>query len=146
MLVPIYHHWRRGRTLNGKIVKLWLENEVLVGTALLDMLDMYSKSGDIESSKRIFFRMPAQNEVSGTAMIQGLADCEFAEESLKLLEEMKKRNIIPTATIFLSVSVLFASSHCRLVDRGFHYSELMEKEYGILPNERHYNCMVDLLS
>lgn len=110
MLVPIYHHWRMGRTLNGKIVKLWLENEVLVGTALLDMLDMYSKSGDIESSKRIFFRMPAQNEVSWTAMIQGPADCEFADESLKLLEEMKKRNIIPTATIFLSVSVLFASS------------------------------------
>lgn len=131
----------KGKNLHGKIVKLGLESEVFVGTALLDM---YSKSGDIESSKRIFFRMPEKNDISWTAMIQGLADCGLAEESIKLFEEMKKTQISPTETMFLSV--LCACSHCGLVNKGFHYFELMQKAYGILPNERHHTCMVDLLS
>jgi len=131
----------KGKNLHGKIVKLGLENEVFVGTALLDM---YSKSGDIESSKKIFLIMPQKNEVSWTAMIQGLAGCGFANESINLFEEMKKTKIIPTETMFLSV--LFACAHCGLVDKGLRYFESMKKEYRILPNERHYTCMVDLLS
>lgn len=131
----------KGKNLHGMIVKLGLADGVFVGTALLDM---YSKSGDIESSKKIFFRMPQKNEVSWTAMIQGLADFGFAEESIKLFDAMKKADIIPTETMFLSV--LFACSHCGLVDKGLCYFESMESDYGIFPNGRHYTCIVDLLS
>ncbi|ONK69730.1 uncharacterized protein A4U43_C05F26120 [Asparagus officinalis] len=131
----------KGKNLHGKILKLGLENEVFVGTSLLDM---YSKSGDVESSKKIFSKMPQKNEVSWTAMIQGLADSGCVNESIELFERMKETNIIPTETMFLSI--LFACSHCGLLDRGLHYFESMKKEYGIFPNERHYTCMVDLLS
>ncbi|KAG1368099.1 pentatricopeptide repeat-containing protein [Cocos nucifera] len=131
----------KGKNLHAKILKLGIQDEVFMGTALIDM---YAKSGDIESSKKVFCRMPEKNEISWTAMVQGLADNGFAEESIILFEEMKKTAIVPTEPIFLSI--LFACSHCGLVDKGFHYFESMKNVYDIMPKEKHYTCMVDLLA
>ncbi|KAG0485630.1 hypothetical protein HPP92_009709 [Vanilla planifolia] len=131
----------KGKNVHAKAVKLGVANEVFVATALTDM---YAKSGDIKSSKCIFSLMEVKNEVTWTAMIQGLADSGLAEESLALFEDLKKADISPTEPMFLSV--LSACSHCGLVDRAFHYFESMKQTYGILPKEKHYTCMVDLLS
>ncbi|KAJ4973372.1 hypothetical protein NE237_006546 [Protea cynaroides] len=132
----------KGKNLHGKIVKLGIEYELFVATALTDM---YAKSGDIESSKRVFNRMPEKNEVSWTAMIQGLADNGFAEDSLNLFEEMERTSTVAPSELML-LAVLFACSHCGLVEKGFKYFESMEKVYGIKPTGKHYTCMVDLLA
>ncbi|XP_043703295.1 pentatricopeptide repeat-containing protein At2g13600-like [Telopea speciosissima] len=132
----------KGKNLHGKIVKLGIQYELFVGTALTDM---YAKSGDIESSKRVFNKMPEKNEVSWTAMIQGLADNGLSEDSLTLFEEMERTlNVAPSGLMFLAV--LFACSHFGLVEKGFKYFESMEKVYGIKPTGRHYTCIVDLLA
>ncbi|PKA61709.1 Pentatricopeptide repeat-containing protein [Apostasia shenzhenica] len=131
----------KGKNLHAKTFKLGIENETFLATALTDM---YAKSGDIESSKIVFSMMPVKNEVSWTTMIQGLADSGLAEEALALFDDMLKMNICPTEQMFLSI--LFACAHCCLVDKGINYFESMEKTYGITPKERHYTCMVDLLS
>lgn len=132
----------KGRSVHAKIVKLGVQREVFMGTALADM---YAKSGDIESCKRVFSRMAEKNEVSWTAMIQGLADNGLAKESILLFEEMTSAaQILPNEQTFLSV--LFACSHCGLVDEAFRYFDLMQREYGVSPKERHYTCMVDLLA
>ncbi|XP_010248558.1 PREDICTED: pentatricopeptide repeat-containing protein At2g13600-like [Nelumbo nucifera] len=132
----------KGRNLHGKIIKLGIQQDVFVGTALTDM---YAKSGDIVSSKSVFNRMPEKNEISWAAMIQGLADNGFAEDSLILFEEMKRSaRVAPTELVFLAV--LFACAHCGLVDKGFQYFESMERIYGIKPRGRHYTCMVDMLA
>ncbi|OAY78602.1 Pentatricopeptide repeat-containing protein, mitochondrial [Ananas comosus] len=132
----------KGRSVHAKIVKLGVQREVFMGTALSDM---YAKSGDIESCKRVFSRMAEKNEVSWTAMIQGFADNGLAKESILLFEEMTSAaQILPNEQTFLSV--LFACSHCGLVDEAFRYFDLMQREYGVSPKERHYTCMVDLLA
>ncbi|KAG6391835.1 hypothetical protein SASPL_149596 [Salvia splendens] len=59
--------------------------DIFVDTALLDM---YAKSGEITSSVEIFNRMKNKNDVVWAAMIQGLAENGFAEESLQCFEEM----------------------------------------------------------
>ncbi|KAK6128323.1 hypothetical protein DH2020_037937 [Rehmannia glutinosa] len=121
------------------------KNNISWNSLIAGHLDMYAKSGSIESSRKIFKRMPTKNEVVWTAMIQGLAENGFAEESLRLFEEMeKKSSIAPNELILLSV--LFACSHCGLVDKGLSYFNSMEKVYGIRPNERHYTSVVDMLS
>lgn len=51
---------------------------------------MYAKSGDIESSRRVFDRMPDKNEISWTVMVRGLAESGYAKESINLFEEMEK--------------------------------------------------------
>ncbi|KAK2972700.1 hypothetical protein RJ640_025551 [Escallonia rubra] len=132
----------KGKNLHGKIAKLGFQYDVFVGTALTDM---YAKSGDIEGSKQIFHRMPKKNEITWTAMIQGLAENGFAKESLNLFEEMERSSsIVPNELMLLAV--LFSCSHCGLVDKGLQYFNSMEKVYRIKPNERHYTCVVDALS
>ncbi|XP_023765878.1 pentatricopeptide repeat-containing protein At5g42450, mitochondrial [Lactuca sativa] len=132
----------KGKNLHGKALKLGFQHDVFVNTALVDM---YAKSGDIENSKRVFNKMHEKNEVSWTAMIQGLAENGFGEESLELFEEMEKMSSIKPNELVL-LSILFACSHCGLVNKGLYYFNSMEKLYMIKPNERHYTCVVDMLS
>ncbi|XVF14068.1 hypothetical protein REPUB_Repub09cG0024900 [Reevesia pubescens] len=132
----------KGKDLHGKILKLGFQYDVYLGTALTDM---YAKSGDIESSKHVFDRMLERNEFSWTVMIQGLAESGFAEESLALFEEMKRTSSVAPNELIL-LSVLFACSHCGLVDKGLQFFGAMESVYGIPPKGQHYTCVVDMLS
>lgn len=133
----------KGKYSHTKAIKLGFQHDIFVATALVDM---YAKSGSIESSRKIFNRMQTKNEVVWTAMIQGLAENGFAEESLHLFEEIEHTSskFVPNELILLSV--LFACSHCGLVDKGLSYFSSMEKVYGIKPNKRHYACVADMLS
>ncbi|KAL3643974.1 hypothetical protein CASFOL_011906 [Castilleja foliolosa] len=132
----------RGKHAHAKAVKLGFQHDIFVGTALVDM---YGKSGSIESSRKIFRKMPAKNEIVWTAMIQGLAENGFARESLSLFEEMEKNSPVRPNELIL-LSVLFACSHCGLVDKGLSYFNSMERVYGVRPNQRHYTSVVDMLS
>ncbi|CAN6292165.1 unnamed protein product [Urochloa humidicola] len=67
-----------GKMVHAEIVKLGIEDNIFSGTALSDM---YAKSGDLDSSKRIFYQMPERNDITWTVMVQGLAENGFAEES-----------------------------------------------------------------
>ncbi|KAL6637677.1 hypothetical protein ACP70R_025249 [Stipagrostis hirtigluma subsp. patula] len=129
-----------GKMAHGKIVKLGIEDDVFMGTALSDM---YAKSGDLESSKKIFYQMPEKNDVTWTAMVQGLAENGFAEESILLFENMMAAGISPNEHTFLAI--LFACSHSGLVEQAIHYFETMQAQ-GIPPKEKHYTCMVDVLA
>ncbi|KAE8668886.1 putative ATP-dependent DNA helicase HFM1-like [Hibiscus syriacus] len=132
----------KGKDIHGKILKSGFQYDVYFGTALTDM---YAKCGDIESSKQVFNRMSERNEFSWTVMIQGLAESGFAKESLSLFEEMKRNSsVAPYELMFLSV--LFACSHCGLVNKGLKYFGAMESVYGIRPKRRHYTCVVDMLA
>lgn len=132
----------KGKNIHGKLIKLGVQYDVFLGTALIDM---YAKSGDIESSKLVFDRMRNRNEFSWTVMIQGLAESGFAEESVALFEEMEKTSSIPPNELML-LSALFACSHCGLVDKGLQYFRAMETVYGLKPKGRHYTCVIDMLS
>ncbi|EPS64538.1 hypothetical protein M569_10241, partial [Genlisea aurea] len=134
----------KGKYAHTMALKLGFHRDVFVATALVDM---YAKSGSIESSKAIFERLPAKNEVAWTAMIQGLAENGYGEEALNLFEQMKRTatSCEPNELIFLSV--LLACSHRRdLVDRGLIYFSEMRRIHGIEPDQRHYTCVVDMLS
>ncbi|GAV67942.1 LOW QUALITY PROTEIN: PPR domain-containing protein/PPR_2 domain-containing protein/PPR_3 domain-containing protein, partial [Cephalotus follicularis] len=127
----------KGKDTHGKIIKFGIQDGV-VDTALTNM---YAKSGDIQSSKCVFDRMPEKNEIPWTVMI-GLAESGVADESLILFEEMKRSSVHE----IMLLSVLFACAHCGLVDKGLQYFNSMEAVYGIKPQGKHYTCMVDMLS
>lgn len=132
----------KGKDLHGKVVKLGIQYDVFVGTALVDM---YAKSGDIESSKKVFDKMPEKDEISWTVLIQGLAESGFAKESLSLFKEMERTSLIIPNDLML-LSILFACSHAGLVDKGCQYFNAMETVYRVKPKGRHYTCLVDMLS
>ncbi|GFY87206.1 pentatricopeptide repeat (PPR) superfamily protein [Actinidia rufa] len=101
--------------------------------------------GDIEIYKHVFNRMPEKSEISWTAMVQGLEKMVLERNLLFFLTKWRGLLLLRSTKLILS-AVLFACSHCGLVDKGLRYFNSTEKSYGIRPNNRHYTCLVDMLS
>ncbi|CAA7410305.1 unnamed protein product [Spirodela intermedia] len=130
----------KGRAVHCLVAKLGLQDDLFMGTALTDM---YAKSGDIANSKRVFSLMGEKNEASWSAAIHGFAANGLAEEALLLFEDAVEAMEVPTGSLFLSV--LSACAHGGLVEKGLRYFGLM-RAHGLVPAEKHYACLVDLLA
>ncbi|XP_027354333.1 pentatricopeptide repeat-containing protein At3g57430, chloroplastic [Abrus precatorius] len=73
--------------IHGYIVKRGLEKDKYVQNALMDM---YSRMGRIEISKRIFGGMDRRDIVSWNTMITGCVVCGRHDDALNLLHDMQK--------------------------------------------------------
>lgn len=129
-----------GRRAHTYLWKVGLSDNVNVNNALLDF---YSKCGIIIAAQRVFREMRKRNAVSWSTLVVGLAVNGFGKEALELFKEMEMGGFVPGEVTF--VGVLYACSHCGMVDEGFSYFRRMKDEYGIMPKIEHFGCMVDLL-
>ncbi|KAG2395838.1 Pentatricopeptide repeat-containing protein [Vigna angularis] len=130
-----------GRRVHVYLLKVGLKENSYVTNSLLDL---YAKCGTIREAQQVFSEMSERNAVSWTSLIVGLAVNGFGEEALELFKEMEGQGLVPTEITF--VGVLYACSHCGMLDEGFNYFRRMKEEYGIMPRIEHYGCVVDLLS
>ncbi|KAI5674374.1 hypothetical protein M9H77_14738 [Catharanthus roseus] len=112
---------------------------VVLGTA---MIDMYAKCGRLDCARDIFDSMRMKNVVTWSAMIGAYAYHGRGMEALNLFYMMLSSGIIPNSITFLSL--LYACSHSGMVDDGLHLFSLMQEEYGVRPNVKHFTCVVDL--
>ncbi|KAG0463434.1 hypothetical protein HPP92_018928 [Vanilla planifolia] len=129
-----------GRRVHVHLFKLGLDENSHVENALIDL---YARCGAVAEARRVFDEMRIKTVVSWTSLIVGLAINGFSKESLLLFEKMERDGLKPTEITL--VGVLYACSHCGLVDLGFTYFNRITKHYGIVPKIEHYGCMVDLL-
>ncbi|KDP38027.1 hypothetical protein JCGZ_04670 [Jatropha curcas] len=129
-----------GRRVHAYMVKVGLTENLHANNALLDL---YAKCGSIMNAQKVFDGMGERNVVSWTSLIVGLAVNGFGMEALGHFKEMEKNGFVPSEVTF--VGVLYACSHCGMVNEGFDYFKRMKEEYGIVPSMEHYGCMVDLL-
>lgn len=129
-----------GRRVHVYMFKVGLNENLHAGNALLDF---YAKCGRIREAKVVFDEMRDRSVVSWTTLIVGLAVNGLASEALQLFKEMEVEGLAPTDITL--VGVLYACSHCGMVDEGFDYFNQMRDRYGIMPRIEHYGCMVDLL-
>lgn len=129
-----------GRRAHVYIIKAGLNENLKVNNAILDF---YAKCGKIWEAKKMFEDMKERNVVSWSSLIVGLGVNGFGVEAIRLFEEMESAGMVPTVVTF--VGLLYACSHCGMVDRGFEYFAKMKDRYGIEPKIEHYGCMVDLL-
>lgn len=130
----------RGMEIHASAIRVCLESDVVVGSALVDM---YSKCGRIDYASRFFELMPVRNVYSWNSMISGYARHGHGDKALKLFSKMKLHGQQPDHVTF--VGVLSACSHVGLVDEGFEHFGSMSEVYGLDPRMEHYSCMVDLL-
>ncbi|KAA0052506.1 pentatricopeptide repeat-containing protein [Cucumis melo var. makuwa] len=107
------------------------------------LLDLYSKCGNFKDAQKVFDEMEERSVVSWTSLIVGSAVNGLGNEALKLFGELERQGLKPSEITF--VGVLYACSHCGMLDEGFDYFRRMKEEYGILPRIEHHGCMVDLL-
>ncbi|XP_031129801.1 pentatricopeptide repeat-containing protein At4g21065 [Ipomoea triloba] len=129
-----------GRRAHLYMVKVGLDRNLHAANSLLDL---YAKCGNIKEARQVFDELEEESVVSWTSLIVGLAVNGFGKMALELFKEMERRGFVSTEITF--VGVLYACSHCGMVDEGFAYFERMQKEFGIKPKIEHYGCMVDLL-
>ncbi|XP_072977307.1 pentatricopeptide repeat-containing protein At5g15300 [Typha angustifolia] len=113
---------------------------VVLGNALIDM---YAKCGKIDGSLDVFRAMRDKDVSTWNSIIGGLAFHGHVQESLHVFEEMLEEKVRPDEITF--VGVLVACSHGGLVDEGRRCFSLMQNEYNVEPNIKHYGCMVDML-
>ncbi|KAJ0989798.1 hypothetical protein J5N97_008154 [Dioscorea zingiberensis] len=128
-----------GKQMHGFAIRRYLDTNVFVGSALVDM---YSKCGGINFAEGVFHKMAEKNTVTYTTMLSGLGHHGLGERALALFQSMKDSGIKPDAITF--VAVISACSYSGLVDEGLSIFESM-KEFGIEATAEHYCCVVDLL-
>ncbi|XP_071937392.1 putative pentatricopeptide repeat-containing protein At3g25060, mitochondrial [Coffea arabica] len=129
-----------GKSIHGYIVRR-LEMDQVLGTAVIDM---YAKCGSISCARALYDRMRHRDLVCWNAMISSYGIHGHGKEALSLFNQMIASNLIPDHATF--ASLLSALSHSGLVGEGRYWFDLMVKEYGIQPGEKHYACLVDLLA
>ncbi|KAK1385979.1 pentatricopeptide repeat-containing protein [Heracleum sosnowskyi] len=129
-----------GRRAHGFMFKVGLDRNLHAANALLDV---YAKCGKIREASKVFNEMEEKSIVSWTSLIVGLAVNGFGFEALELFKKLEREGLVPSEITF--VGVLYACSHCGMVDEGFAYFNKMVEEFRIAPKIEHYGCMVDLL-
>lgn len=129
-----------GRRAHVYMMKVGLDKNLHAANALVVH---YAKCGNIKEAKKVFDGIEERSVVSWTSLIVGMAVNGFGEEALELFKEMERQRLVPSEITF--VGVLYACSHCGMVDEGFAYFDRMTKVYNIVPKIEHYGCMVDLM-
>lgn len=106
-----------GRQLHSAIVKEMYDNDVYVGTSLVDM---YAKCGEIVDSRNVFDEMRNRNTVTWTSIIAGYAREGLGEEAINLFRMMKGRNIFANSLTIVSILRACGSIRDSLMGREVH--------------------------
>lgn len=132
---------REGKVIHALIFHTGYDLDELTSSALVDM---YAKCGDVRSSVQVFKEIRCRNSViSWNSMIVGLAKNGYADDALKIFDEMRQTHIRLDDVTFLGV--LTACSHSGKLTEGRKIFDMMVSHYGIQPRADHCACMVDLL-
>ncbi|KAG9158451.1 hypothetical protein Leryth_013189 [Lithospermum erythrorhizon] len=118
-----------------------LEIDIYVENTLIDM---YCKCGAGMKALDVFHKMKSKDKVTWTSIISGLAVSGFADQSLDLFAQMLRLGVRPSHGTF--IGILLACAHGGFVEKGLEFFESMERDYGLVPEQKHYGCVVDLLS
>ncbi|PKA54974.1 Pentatricopeptide repeat-containing protein [Apostasia shenzhenica] len=129
-----------GRALHGYAIKIDSNLNVTLCNALIDM---YSKSGNIEMAEDIFDGVPFKDVYTWTSMISGFGVHGDARRAIEVFYDMLSSGTKPNLITFLAV--LLACSHGGLVAEGRKLFYEMKTVYKYKPQLQHFGCMIDLL-
>lgn len=87
------------RMVHSLVFLYGYEQEISVGNALITS---YFRCRCFSSGMRVFYEMPGKNVVTWTAVISGLAQGRFYEESLRLFGKMHGGPVDPNSLTYLS--------------------------------------------
>ncbi|XAR59457.1 hypothetical protein NMG60_11015299 [Bertholletia excelsa] len=104
---------RQGQSVHTQIVKLGHLNDIYVGNSLLSM---YASCGDMQSTRKVFDKMPNRDVVSWTVMIMGYKEAGKFDDALIAFEQMQLAGVIPNRVTM--VNALSACSSFGAVDMG----------------------------
>ncbi|KAI6692462.1 hypothetical protein NL676_020172 [Syzygium grande] len=104
-------------SMHGVVFRGGFEREITIGNALITS---YFKCGGIDWGMRVFNEMFERNVISWTAVISGLQQNEFYEDSLKLFMSMRSGSIYPNTLTYLSSITACAGLQAMNTGRQLH--------------------------
>ena len=128
---------KQGKEIHAYLLRNGIDMNVTVQNAVLDM---YVKSGFIDSAAKIFAGMEERDSISWTVMILGYSLHGQGELGVDLFCEMEKNSRVQIDQIAYA-AVLHACTTARLVEQGRFYFNCISS-----PKIRHHALMVALLS
>eukprot|EP00250_Pteridium_aquilinum_P009902 c19016_g1_i1 orf=418-2880(+) len=132
--------FHQGLELHAEVVGNGFELDLFVSTTLIDL---YSQSGNVEDSYRIFNRIVMPDVVSWNALIAACAQHNEYQLAVGCFQHMQNAGASPNhATL---VCILSVCSHAGLVNEGCAHFKSMRDVNGIVPTVELYDSMVDLL-
>ncbi|XP_042495679.1 pentatricopeptide repeat-containing protein At3g46790, chloroplastic-like [Macadamia integrifolia] len=131
---------RKGEWFHNYAIQISFQSDILVATAVMDM---YAKCGSLDLARSLFDQTMVKDVVCRSAMIASYGIHGQSREAIGLFSQMVEAGVNPNHVTF--TSLLSACSHSGLLGEGQMYFELMSKEFRIVPELKHYACMVDLL-
>ncbi|KAK7312244.1 hypothetical protein VNO77_35976 [Canavalia gladiata] len=136
-----------GSLKHGKQIHAYLvRNNMRPNTIVINaIVDMYSKCGSMETARRVFnFIGNKQDVVLRNTMISALGNYGYGIEAIMMLNDMLRSGMKPNRATF--VVILNACSHSGLVQEGLQFFKSMSSEHGVVPDQEHYACLIDLLA
>ena len=131
----------RSLQLHTEIVTRGLETETFVGNSLVRM---YSRYSALQEARKVFDTLENRNWFSWCALIAGYAQHEKWDFAVQCIHEMQCQGFKPDDRIH---TIMLAScSQLGELDEGYRYFKSLKEVYGSLPNEEHFNCMIDLFA
>ncbi|KAH7301556.1 hypothetical protein KP509_23G032000 [Ceratopteris richardii] len=116
-----------------------LENDVVLGTSLVDM---YAKCSALCKAKKIFEGLSVQNVISWNALIAGYALQGHGDQALACFEKMQNEGISPDTVTFLCM--LKSCGSIGAVDKGEQIHDEITRQ-GLLKNNIELgNALVDM--
>ncbi|KAK5783520.1 pentatricopeptide repeat-containing protein At2g46050, mitochondrial-like [Gossypium arboreum] len=122
------------------VIKNGFESFLSVTNALIHA---YSKCGNIDVALQYFVSVSEPDLVTWTSIIGAYSFLGHSKGSVIAFEEMLVAGVKPDQIAFLAI--LSACSHGGLVNEGLHYFNIMMNDYRIIPDSKHYTCLIDLL-
>ncbi|KAI3756836.1 hypothetical protein L1987_56659 [Smallanthus sonchifolius] len=116
----------------------------LNGKLGVSLIDMYAKSGSIETAMRVFKVITEKSVHHWNAVIAGLAIHGFGKPAFDMFIEMHRLKLKPDAVTF--INVLNACAHSGLVKEGIMCFEIMRRLHKVEPEVHHFGCLVDMFA
>ncbi|KAH7288275.1 hypothetical protein KP509_31G020200 [Ceratopteris richardii] len=106
--------------------KGFLENSLVLGTALVDM---YAKCGLLGKAQEVFDQLQGRDVACWTALIAGYVQHGYSKHALKYYQKMRDEGVDPNNVTFVCILKSCASLRASEIGQGIH-KEL--KELGLL--------------
>ncbi|XP_025014749.2 pentatricopeptide repeat-containing protein At2g21090 [Ricinus communis] len=130
-----------GKQIHGYLIRTNIRPNTIVVSSLIDM---YSKCGCLEVGRLVFDLMGDKwDVVLWNTIISSLAQHGRGQEATQMFDDMVRLGMKPDRITL--IVLLNACSHSGLVQEGLRLYESITSCHGVIPNQEHYACLIDLL-
>ncbi|CAN8245514.1 unnamed protein product [Cochlearia groenlandica] len=129
-----------GRGMHGHVIRLGLEPDIKVCSALIDM---YSKCGVLDSMMSLFVGISNKNIVTFNSVILAFGLHGYASSAFEKFSEMLEIGLKPDEATFSAL--LCTCCHSGLLNEGQEIFMRMKSDFGVEPRTEHHVYIVKLM-